>query len=71
MKLYINAGADTYEFAELFSNTCKQQIGIDPKTKVAIGNMLSEINRGDKLCIYTEIIEKSKQYIEILEKIKK
>lgn len=71
MKLYINAGADTYEFAELFSNTCKQQIGIDPKTKVAIGNMLSEINRGDKLCIYTESIEQSKQYIEILEKIKK
>ena len=53
MKLYINAGADTYEFAELFSNTCKQQIGIDPKTKVAIGNMLSEMYcRKIRFCLF-------------------
>lgn len=53
----------------MFSNDCKQQIGIDPKLKVAIGNT-SEIYRSDKLCIYAESMEQFKQYIEVLEKIK-
>lgn len=70
MKIYINAGTDSYELANLFSNSCKQQMGIDPKLKVAIGNMSSEISRSDKLCIYIENMEQAKQYIEVLEKIK-
>lgn len=68
--MYINAGTDSYELANLFSNNCKQQIGLDPKLKVAIGNMSSEIGRREKLCIYVESMEQAKQYIEILEKIK-
>lgn len=70
MKLYINAGTDSYELAGLFSDSCKQQMGIDPKLKVAIGNMSSEIGRKDKLCIYIESAEQAKKYIEILEAIK-
>lgn len=71
MKLYINAGTDSYELASLFSESCKQQMKIDPKLKVAIGNMSSEISRKDKLCIYIESAEQAKKYIEILETIKK
>ena len=70
MKLYINAGTDSYELAGLFSDICKKQTGIDPKIKVAIGNMSSEICRKDKLCIYIESAEQAKKYIEILETIK-
>lgn len=69
MKIYINAGAETYELADMFSNQCKQ-LGMDPKFKVAIGNMSSEIKRKEKLCIYIDDISQVKQYIEVLENIK-
>lgn len=69
MKMYINVGEKTYELANMFYNNCKEK-GIDTKFKVAIGNMSSEINRVDKMCIYIDDLEKAKEYIEILTNIK-
>ena len=69
LKFYIDAGKDTYEFASLFAKEC-QNIGINPAYKVAIGNISSEINRLDKMCIYIDDLNQVPQYIGILEKIK-
>ena len=69
MKLYIDAGADTYEFAGLFSTISEEQ-GIMPNFKVTSGNVESEVNRKDRLCIYIDDLNLMPRYIEILEKIK-
>lgn len=69
MKLYIDAGADTYELASMFKSMSEEQ-GITPSFKVVSGNVESEVNRRDRLCIYLDDLELLPKYIEILEKIK-
>ena len=69
MKLYINAGANTYELANIFYNECKKQ-GINTKFKVSIANMASELKRNDRLCIYIDDLTKLAPYIHILENIR-
>ncbi len=69
MKLYIDAGADTYELASMFSTISEEQ-GIIPNFKVVSGNVESEVNRKDRLCIYIDDLTLMPKYIEILEKIK-
>ena len=70
MKLYLNAGTDSYELAQTFLEKCKK-IGINPQFKVVVGNERYEIDRDDKVCIYAENIEQAKKYISVLEDIKK
>lgn len=69
MKLYVNAGVDTYELASMFS-TISEEHGIEPNFKVVSGNVESEVNRKDRLCIYIDDLNLMSKYIEILEKIK-
>lgn len=69
MKLYIDAGVDTYELASMFS-TISEEHGIELNFKVTSGNVESEVNRKDRLCIYIDDLNLMPRYIEILERIK-
>ena len=67
MKLYVNAGADTYEFARKFWEKCDEE-KLNFYFKVA--NPLSyEGNRLDKMCIFLPT-DKAAKYIEILKKVR-
>ena len=53
MKFYINAGYDTYRFARIFQEKCKQN-NLNYYFKV-VNPYNGEHKRSDKLCIYTEL----------------
>jgi len=67
VKLYINAGADTYEFSKLFRQKCEEQ-GITYMYKV-VNPEKDEHSRADKMCIYSGLDDIEK-YSSIVKEIR-
>lgn len=68
MKFYINAGKDTYKFANEFWNKCNERNLNDFYFKV-VDPFKGEYNRNDKMCVYMAV-DKAPEYIEILRALK-
>lgn len=67
MKLYLNAGIDTFLVARLFYEKCVDK-GYDYYFKVTDADDRTEINRNDRMCIYSELDDLEK-YLEIVREI--
>lgn len=68
MKLYINAGTDTYKFASLFQERC-EELGLNYYFKVAHAYEEAEYKRNDKMCIFTERKDAEK-FLEVIQQVK-
>ena len=67
VKLYINAGADTYEFSKIFREKC-EELGLPFMYKVANPEKDEHI-RADKMCIYSSLGDIEK-FIDIVRAIR-
>lgn len=68
IKFYLNAGEDTYRFAQLFQQKCEEK-GINYYYKVVDAYKESEYKRTDKMCIYSEF-KNAQQILDIIRELR-
>ena len=69
IKFYINAGTDSYQFANIFKQKCEKQ-NIDYSFKVVDAYRYKEYERTDKICVWSSY-EDAERIVNILKEIKK
>ncbi len=69
IKFYINAGEDSFKFAKLFLDKCREA-KVDSYYFKVVDPVYREEKRDDKLCIYSTI-EHSKTFLEFITEIQK
>lgn len=68
IKFYVNAGEDTYKFANLFQKKCEEK-GLNYYYKVVNAEESDELKRSDRMCVYSTLKD-AEEFINILNQLK-